>query len=571
MFCSHCGKEVTVGAKFCPNCGAAIENQSAPTEGQPKAPTVEQPGNPIKKLIAGNGWSGKGKKRIPKPLIIVAAVLVLFIGFGAILNLFGDSDKPNSDPSESQTAQESVVPYREFNGEEFLGVLGGSVVYMGTDEGGETTTVGNAVMLNYKHDVFEKNFSNVLKNNDATWETIKKCLEDDWFNSESVCAELDYISEVEWKDHSYDYFRLNVTDLGNLNSRFEFSPDWTSDQEIYVIAEVGKISDSWADELGEQIQQFSIQFFINQFNENPTSTLGQTNQSTGDTTIHSTGTTLVETDYYTVEIPMEWEKYCTYEETSEIGEHRLTFYIKDEYMEDGYDGTLLELAAVENPENLDDELYTYECQICEYGVVLFDLMRRTPENVSVQRQYQELLISLQEFVPYVVQSIKEKDGYTLSYDPIEEDDGIPYVNVVSNVLGQQYTSWNGEIIVVGSELSHEYLNDLDNVTYYCYFYPDTTDSRASYEVYGIRDGFIVAQVKCLDDFSPKVKSCITSDFDGIAPKTITEGIFNHHIWKMDNGYFVCCAYNSGQDYINDEVYTCAFYADKDICSLLTMN
>ena len=77
MFCSHCGKEVTVGAKFCPNCGTAIENQSAPTEGQPKAPAVEQPGNPIKKPIAGNSQSGKGKKGMPKPLIIVAAVISL--------------------------------------------------------------------------------------------------------------------------------------------------------------------------------------------------------------------------------------------------------------------------------------------------------------------------------------------------------------------------------------------------------------------------------------------------------------------------------------------------------------
>lgn len=101
MFCGHCGKEVTVGAKFCPNCGAAIENQPVPTEGQPKTPTVEQPGNPIKKPIAGNGQSGKGKKGMPKPLIIVAAVLVLFIGFGAILNLFDGGNEPTSGSGDS--------------------------------------------------------------------------------------------------------------------------------------------------------------------------------------------------------------------------------------------------------------------------------------------------------------------------------------------------------------------------------------------------------------------------------------------------------------------------------------
>lgn len=135
MFCSHCGKEVTVGAKFCPNCGVAIENQPAPTEGQLKAPTVEQPGNPIKKPIAGNGQSGKGKKGMPKPLIIVAAALVLFIGFGAVLNLFGGGNKPDSDPnenqtqpvesqvqpSETQTPQGTEESYREYNPDDFKG------------------------------------------------------------------------------------------------------------------------------------------------------------------------------------------------------------------------------------------------------------------------------------------------------------------------------------------------------------------------------------------------------------------------------------------------------------------
>lgn len=303
--------------------------------------------------------------------------------------------------------------------------------------------------------------------------------------------------------------------------------------------------------------------------------MGQTNQGTGDTTIQSAGTTLVETDYYTVEIPSEWEKYCSCEKSPGAGDYLLVFRIKDEYL-DGYSsGVLLELAAVPGPEfaprYYDNEQYSYICQICKDEQSLFNLMQNLTNDVQVKKEYQERLIALQDYIPYVIQSIKAKNGYTLSYDPIEEDDEIPYVDVVSNALGQQYTSWNGEIIVVESELNHEYLNDLDNVTYYCYFYPDTTDSRASYEVYGVKDGFIVALVKCLDDFSPKVKSCLTSDFDGIAPQTITEGIFNHHIWKMDNGYFVWCAYNSGQGYFNDEVYTCAFYADKDICSLLTMN
>ena len=460
MFCGHCGKEVTVGAKFCPNCGAAIESQPTLTGEQPKAPAVEQAGNPIKKPIAGNGQSGKGKKGVPKPLIIVAVVLVLFIGFGAILNLFGDSNKPNSDLSESQTTQESVVPYREFNGEEFLSgsYVPGGITYHDKDASQTHVVLGNALLGVYEKGSFKKLSDRIAKDG-VTWKTVKQCLEDDWFNFETESVELEYINKVQWNEKSYDYFRLNVHDLDGLNSRFELSPDWISPEEIYLIAEAYVVGNSSTGEFG-----IKIQYYIKQFDEKMNSTPGQTNQSTGDTTIHNTGTTLVETDYYTVEIPMEWEKYCTYEETSKIGEHRLTFYIKNEYMEGGYDGTLLDLAAVENPENLDSELYTYECQICEYRTVLFDLMRRTPEDIQVKKQYQELLISVQEFVPYVVQSIKEKDGYTLSYDlpNVNSSVGTHFLQVNdSAILSGSFVDERGEIISFFPTSMGLYSSDVD--------------------------------------------------------------------------------------------------------------
>lgn len=62
-----------------------------------------------------------------------------------------------------------------------------------------------------------------------------------------------------------------------------------------------------------------------------------------------------------------------------------------------------------------------------------------------------------------------------------EDDGIPYVETIATILGQQYTSWNGENPMLGSDISQQYLNDLDDVTYHCYFNWDTQDSSASYE------------------------------------------------------------------------------------------
>lgn len=108
MFCSHCGKEVAAGAKFCANCGAAVNSQPTPAAEPPKAPpptaqrevpTVEQVGTPIGNGT-GNGGQPKKKKGVPKPLIIVAAVLVLFVGFGAVLSLSGGGSEPDSDSGE---------------------------------------------------------------------------------------------------------------------------------------------------------------------------------------------------------------------------------------------------------------------------------------------------------------------------------------------------------------------------------------------------------------------------------------------------------------------------------------
>ena len=107
MFCSHCGKEVAAGAKFCANCGAAVNSQPTPAAEPPKAPAptaqrevpaAEQVERPSGNVTGSGGQPEKKKKGVPKkPLIIVAAVLVLIVGFGAVLSLFEGDSEPDSD------------------------------------------------------------------------------------------------------------------------------------------------------------------------------------------------------------------------------------------------------------------------------------------------------------------------------------------------------------------------------------------------------------------------------------------------------------------------------------------
>lgn len=557
MFCSHCGKAVTVGAKFCPNCGAAIENQPAPTEGQPKAPTMER----AERSIKSGTRPGKGKKRAPKPLVIVVAALALFIGVGAVLNLLGDDNKPDSNPGEGLTEN---VPYREFNAEEFLSgdVITGTLMYMGSDEGGELSRIGNAIMVSYKTKEFKKNFSDVLKNNDATWETIKKCLEDDWFNSESKCVELDYIGEVEWKDRSYDYFRLNVTDLSGLNSRFESSPDWTSVQEIYVIAEVDKISDSWADELGEQIQQFSIQFFINQFNEN-ISPISNQSQPKEDKS------TLVYEDSWTG----NWD---------EIG-GRIHMTIAPTTT--GYD---IVISGANGAADMVELRLTGEgngnggiaCFGEEWNIHYPDgggdpvetlVNRDCAGTISDDADYLGIIMYNDLAGKYNLTFVYEGESLpdSFSYDPIEEDDGIPYVDAWAEILGTIYEPKQFFSPLGNHELApHFHASAADDVTYYVTYSADSWTYSKDL-AYGVRDGYIVAYM-ALFDF-PEVHTMLSSDFDGIEPKIIINDNSKYLIWEVNNGYVIFEVGHSERGYLYDLVMYMSCFTDKEMCSLLMEN
>lgn len=479
---------------------------------------------------------------------VLQKTLAFVVSGCLLLGLSGCGGQPEPESSESPNIQEENVPYREFNAEEFL-ILGGNVVsgqitYIDREENETPVTLGNAILVVYEKGCFER-FSNSIKE-EGTWKIVKKCLEEDWFNSESKCVELDYISEVENEldNKSYDYFRLNVNDLSSLNSKFESSPDWTTGDEIYIIAEASAVSNSTTGEIGMRIT-----YFINQFDENISPMpmhdefwIGNWDEIGGRTHM-----IVAPTDVgYNVFI----QGACG---AADMFELRL----KGECVSDSIICTGEEW-NVHYPDDGGNPTET---------LVSRDCVGSLEKNPSGDGGY----TIMYEDGDYGLQFVREGELLPDPFAGENADDGIPYVNVVSNILGQQYASWNGETSVLGSDLSQQYLNDLDDVTYYCYFNWDTQDSSASYEAYGIRNGLIVTYIECLDDFSPNVNSYLTSDFDGIAPKTITNGVFNHHIWKLDNGYFVCCAYNSRQGYLYDEIYTCAFYADKDICLLLTMN
>lgn len=111
MYCTNCGKEIADGVKFCTNCGAAVNNQTvtppvvklqdAPTpipDIQPEVPAVEKMGDSGENIAKSGNQPEKKKMTVPKkPLIIAAAVLVLIVGFGAILSLFGGGSESDSD------------------------------------------------------------------------------------------------------------------------------------------------------------------------------------------------------------------------------------------------------------------------------------------------------------------------------------------------------------------------------------------------------------------------------------------------------------------------------------------
>ena len=97
MFCGNCGKEIKSEAKFCPNCGAAVNRPSASASPQPDTPSdgpieppvqreaIERtiPAIPVMSRPAEQspnyGTDKRGRKSKKKGIIIAIAVVAVMI------------------------------------------------------------------------------------------------------------------------------------------------------------------------------------------------------------------------------------------------------------------------------------------------------------------------------------------------------------------------------------------------------------------------------------------------------------------------------------------------------------
>jgi len=547
MFCRNCGKEVTAGAKFCSNCGTAVNDQPAPTEEQPKTPAVERMSNPD-----GNGTQNssqtKKKMGLPKPFIIAAVVLVLLVALGVVLHLFGKS-------SESGSGNSTVPDWVE------------KIPYW-PDEDGIPNIAAEKIPS-------------------TTYVELKK-MWDPYFEGLGIPSNPDVEYHYEYYANRPDIFVFHQNE--NICSVTSYEPE-TPNQPDLPSAIEPVIAKNDADLYYLFYKRDSYYMILVTIPADPATsyltwpTLGAIVVTDVKYSDLLNGTV----DLEVVSIPGESDSNKGNLGKKDTGTNYLQYAGTWAVADIGwvYGGQILDITA-----NGDSILVSYEhigsapfsrvasvtqtIQLSDiqngFVSVPFDndgwghsgIMKLTfsedtitcevrdlldlPESQGAQWGFYEgtyLLIRNDHAHETMEYELSDYEEMFPDENIEDEDDGIPYVNVVANILGQQYTSWNGENPILGSDLSQQYLNDLDDVTYYCYFNWDTQDSSASYEAYGVKGGFIVAYVACFDDFSPKVNSYLTSDFDGTAPKTITNGVFNHHIWRIDNGYFVCCAYYNG--------------------------
>lgn len=94
MFCSSCGKEIADGVRFCPACGAAVDNQTGGTVSMPEQQKVQEKGIFVEgdmdtlRQIAER--ENKGVKRC-KNIGIALAVIYLLLTAKAIIDRIGEA------------------------------------------------------------------------------------------------------------------------------------------------------------------------------------------------------------------------------------------------------------------------------------------------------------------------------------------------------------------------------------------------------------------------------------------------------------------------------------------------
>lgn len=94
MFCSSCGKEIADGVRFCPECGAVVDNQTGETAGMPEQQKVQEKGIFVEgdmdtlRQIAES--ENKGVKRC-RNIGIALAVIYLVLTAKAIIDRIGEA------------------------------------------------------------------------------------------------------------------------------------------------------------------------------------------------------------------------------------------------------------------------------------------------------------------------------------------------------------------------------------------------------------------------------------------------------------------------------------------------
>ena len=99
-FCRFCGKQAAEGTKFCTGCGKSLELTEA-------SPVV------MPKQVQANKPAGAKKNVLPIVIIIVAAVLVVGLGIGAVCLL--NSDLFDRDDSDEITSEEVKTEFDDEN------------------------------------------------------------------------------------------------------------------------------------------------------------------------------------------------------------------------------------------------------------------------------------------------------------------------------------------------------------------------------------------------------------------------------------------------------------------------
>ncbi len=419
MFCGNCGKEVTAGAKFCPNCGAAVKDQPAPTEVQLKAPAVERMSNPD-----GNGTKNssqtKRKMGLPKPFIIVAVVLVLLVALGVVLHLFGKGPESGTGNSTVPDWVEKIPYWPDEDG----------IPNMAAEEIPSTTYAE----LKKMWDPYFEGLG-IPNNPDVEYHFEYYANRPDIFvfhQNENICSVISYepgtpnqpdlpptIEPVIARNDTDLYYLFYKRDSYYMILMTIPANPTTSYLTWPALGAIVVTDIKYSDLLNGTVDLEIVSI--------PEQAPDQTNYSKNKTVAENRGTVIVETDFYTVEIPKSWEKYCSCEKSSEAGGYILTFQLKEDYLEKSSNGiwrngTLLELTVVPFPEDLpmylSGEDFSYIGDIQKDGVSHY-LVRHLLGDVAVKDQYQELVSTLENDIPSVLESITVNSGYTFSNEPLK--------------------------------------------------------------------------------------------------------------------------------------------------------